>query len=76
MLYVNEKDFNFTICNFYKLNTNLIHFILFLPYIFRALRIYQIFNNDERAGLLQRVNYKENIFMKVIDKNLITRRLA
>jgi hypothetical protein len=66
-LFLNSKALNWNLftCRFYIFSTNIIHFAIILPYIFRALRLLDVFSSDLYNVTAMRYKLKEKYYIKV-----------
>lgn len=61
----NENHFSSFSCNFFTYNNNILHFILIVPYIFRALRLLSIFRFNNYDSYYQKSKLKEFYYLKL-----------
>ena len=68
ILFLDPRDNNqhSVTCYFYLFNTNVIHFMLILPYIFRSMRLIKIFSNNYYSNNNQKKTLLEQYYIKVL----------
>jgi len=68
VLYLDPRDDNKSsvTCYFYLFNTNVIHFMLILPYIFRSIRLLKIFSSNYYTSNSQKKTLLEEYYIKVL----------
>ena len=64
-LNIKENNINTFTCSFYVYNTNILHFILIVPYIFRASRLLNVFNLKINSGTQYKNKLRESYYLKV-----------
>lgn len=76
ILYLNRRENNYSsfTCHFYTFNINILHFVLILPYLFRANRLVNVFNLRYFNSNMQKNKLRESYYLKVYSIHIIIYR--